>query len=99
MDGLSKTYGSTALCPSTAVAGAVGTVVLYPLLFFSGLWTPTADMSPFLRHISDFTPLNAAVQAMKDAMQGTFPAAGPLLVLAAYAVVFGVLAVRYFRWE
>jgi hypothetical protein len=36
---------------------------------------------------------------MKDAMQGTFPSARPLLVLAAYAVVFGVLAVRYPRWE
>jgi len=88
-----------ALCPSAAVAGAVGTVVLYPLLFFSGLWTPTADMSPFLRRLSGFTPLNAAVQAMRDAMQGTFPPARPLLVLAACAVICGALAVRYFRWE
>jgi hypothetical protein len=28
-----------------------------------------------------------------------FPPAAPLLVLAAYALVFGYLAKRFFRWE
>jgi len=32
-------------------------------------------------------------------MQGTFPAARPLLVMAAYAVVFGIAAIELFRWE
>jgi len=32
-------------------------------------------------------------------MQGHFPPARPLLVMAAYAVGFGVLAIRLFRWE
>ena len=32
-------------------------------------------------------------------MQGQFPPAMPLLVLAAYAVVFGFLARRLFKWE
>jgi hypothetical protein len=31
-------------------------------------------------------------------LQG-FPPVAPLLVLAAYAVVFGFLAKRFFRWE
>jgi hypothetical protein len=29
----------------------------------------------------------------------TFPSAQSLLVMTAYAVAFGFLAVRYFRWE
>jgi hypothetical protein len=32
-------------------------------------------------------------------MQGQFPPAEPLLVLAGYAVVFSLLARRFFRWE
>ncbi len=34
-----------------------------------------------------------------DTEKGAFPSAQSLLVMAAYALVFGILAVRYFRWE
>jgi hypothetical protein len=32
-------------------------------------------------------------------MQGSFPSAQPLLVMAAYTLLFSFLAVHYFRWE
>ena len=89
----------TAVAPSPPVAGVLGTVLLYPLLFFAGLWTPEQNLSPLLQHIGNYTPLGAAVQAMDAAMQGTFPAARPLLVMAAYAIVFGIAAIKLFRWE
>lgn len=89
----------TAVAPSPPVAGVLGTVLLYPLLFFAGLWTPRQDLSPLLQHIGNYTPLGAAVQAMDAATQGHFPPARPLLVMAAYAVVFGIAAVQLFRWE
>jgi hypothetical protein len=47
----------------------------------------------------NYSPLGAAVQAMNSAMQGNFPPARPLLVMAGYAVVLGLLAIRSFRWE
>jgi ABC-2 type transport system permease protein len=56
-------------------------------------------MVPVLRDIGDWTPLGAAVRALKNSMQGTFPSAQSLLVMTAYAVAFGFLAVRCFRWE
>ena len=88
-----------ALAPSPQIAAAIGTVLLYPLLFFAGMWTPKQNLSPVLQHIGNYTPLDAAVQAMDAAMQGHFPPTRPLLVMAAYAVVFGVAAIRLFRWE
>lgn len=88
-----------AVAPNQRTAAAIGTVLLYLLLFFAGLWTPRQTMSATMLHISNFTPLGAGVQGMQSSMQGTFPAAQPLLVLAAYAVVFGLAAVRLFRWE
>jgi len=36
---------------------------------------------------------------MLSSMQGSFPPAQPLLVMAAWAVVFGLAAVKLFRWE
>ena len=68
-------------------------------MFFAGLWLPRALMPGVLQGISDYTALGAAVETIQDSMQGQFPPAVPLLVLAGYAVVFGYLARRFFRWE
>jgi ABC-2 type transport system permease protein len=89
----------TAVAPSPQIAALAGTILLYPLLFFAGMWTPKQNLSPVMQHIGNYTPLGAAVQAMDAAMQGHFPPTRPLLVMAAYAVVFGVAAIRLFRWE
>jgi ABC-2 type transport system permease protein len=68
-------------------------------MFFAGLWLPRALMPPVLLDISNYSPLGPAVQAMQDSMLSGFPSVQPLLVLAGYAVVFGFLAKRFFRWE
>ena len=87
------------LARSGRVAGAVGTMVFLPLMFFAGLWMPQAVMPQALRSVGDHTPLGAAVAALQDSMTGQWPAASGLAVLAGYAVVFGLLAWRLFRWE
>jgi ABC-2 type transport system permease protein len=88
-----------AVARTSTGANVIGRVVFFPLMFFAGLWLPRAVMPPVLLDISNYTPLGAAVQAMQASMQSGFPPAAPLLVLAAYAVVFGYLARRFFRWE
>jgi ABC-2 type transport system permease protein len=94
---LGLTLGSVA--PGARVASGLGALLFFPLMFFAGLWIPRATMGDTLRHVSDFTPLGAAGQAIQDAMAGQWPAAQHLLVLAAYALIFTVAAVRVFRWE
>jgi len=84
---------------SGGVANGIGQLILYPALFFAGLWIPRAQMSPVLRNIGDWTPLGAAVKALQTSMLGGFPTAQSLLVMVAYAAIFGLLAVRFFRWE
>jgi ABC-2 type transport system permease protein len=88
-----------ALAPSGKVANAAGAITFFPMMFFAGLWVPRAVMPDVLRHVSDYTPLGAAVQALQDSARGQFPHALHLAVLAGYAVVFGVAATRLFRWE
>ena len=81
------------------VAGAVGTMIFLPLMFFAGLWVPQATMSAALRRVGDDTPLGAAVSALQHSMAGQWPSASGLVILAGYTVAFGVLAWRLFRWE
>jgi ABC-2 type transport system permease protein len=88
-----------ALAPTGRSAGVIGTILFFPLMFFAGLWIPRAQMPASLRQISDFTPLGAAVQALQDSMRGSWPHPMELAVLAGYAVVFTVAAIRFFRWE
>ncbi len=89
-----------ALSPNARVAGGVGPLLWFPLMFFGGLWVPREAMSDGLRQISDLTPVGAAVGALQDVTTGgTFPGAGLLAVLAAWTVVMTAVAVRGFRWE
>jgi ABC-2 type transport system permease protein len=88
-----------AVARSANAASVIGRIVFFPLMFFTGLWLPRAEMPPVLLDISNYTPLGAAVQAIQASMLQGFPPVTPLLVLAGYAVAFGYLAKRFFRWE
>ena len=76
-----------------------GAALFFPLMFFAGLWLPRQEMAAWLASVSNYSPLGAVSLAAQDAIGGTFPAAAVLLTLAGYAVVFGFVAARYFRWE
>jgi ABC-2 type transport system permease protein len=88
-----------AVARTARAASVIGGACFFPLLFFAGLWYPQQDMAPPLRDVSHFIPLGASVQALQNGMQGSFPPASSLLVLAGWALVAGFLAVRSFKWE
>ena len=88
-----------AVAPTGKAANAIGTLSFFPMMFFAGLWVPRAVMPDALRHISDYTPLGAAVQALQDSAAGHWPHALHLAVLAGYALIFGAISNRVFRWE
>jgi ABC-2 type transport system permease protein len=79
--------------------GMLAAVCFFPLMFFAGLFLPRAEMPRALLDVSNLTPLGAAVQAIQSSLLDGFPPIEPLLVLAAYTVLFSALAVRFFRWE
>jgi ABC-2 type transport system permease protein len=88
-----------AMSRTANAANVIGRLVFFPLMFFAGLWLPRAMMPGVLLDVSNYTPLGPAAQSIQDAMLTGFPPVAPLLVLAGYAVVFGFLAKRFFRWE
>jgi ABC-2 type transport system permease protein len=88
-----------AIARTANAASVIGRLAFFPMMFFAGLWLPRALMPDVLLTISNYTPLGAAVEAIQDSMLQGFPPVAPLLVLAGYALVFGFLARRFFRWE
>ena len=87
------------LATSQRVAGAIGGILFFPLMFFAGLWVPQQAMGPTLRSISQYTPLGAAVPSIINADFGRWPGTTHLLVLAAYTFIMLRIAIRFFRWD
>ncbi|GIF75199.1 ABC transporter permease [Asanoa siamensis] len=88
-----------AVTPTARAANAIGSVLFYVMMFFAGLWLPIEAMPPVLRHVSEATPLGAAVQALSEATAGDWPSAWRLPLLAGYVVVTALAGIRLFRWE
>jgi ABC-2 type transport system permease protein len=87
------------LAPTGKSAGAIGTLLFFPIVFFAGLWIPRHSMNDVLRTISDFTPLGAGVQSLQDAAAGHWPQLLHVAVMLGWTIVAGGLAARHFRWE
>jgi len=85
---------------STASTGqGMGMLLYFPLQFFAGVYIPLEVMPDTIGTISRYTPAGAAVESLADSWMATGPEASSLLVMAAYAAVAGLLAVRFFRWQ
>jgi ABC-2 type transport system permease protein len=89
----------TSVAPSQSTGNGITMGILYPLLFFAGVYVPIETLPSGLQTAALFTPVGAAVKALNSSMTGFFPSFVPLIVMAAYAVVFSFVAIRYFRWE
>jgi ABC-2 type transport system permease protein len=88
-----------ALVPTQAVSQPVAGVVTFGLMFLSGLWVNPAQIGDPLRTIMYYSPSGAAVKAVLDSAFNSGFSYPALLTMAVYAVIFGFIAIRYFRWE
>jgi len=88
-----------AFVPTASSGQAVGMLLYFPLLFFAGVYIPLQVMPQGILTVSNYTPSAAAVQALTTSWAGNVPATSSLVVMAAYVLVAGGLAVLFFRWD
>jgi ABC-2 type transport system permease protein len=88
-----------ALVPTQTVAQPVAGVFTFGLMFLSGLWVNPAQIGDPLRSIMYYSPSGAAVKAVLDSAFNGSLSYLALLTMAVYTVIFGFIAIRYFRWE
>lgn len=67
--------GLTVRTPEAATSG--GLIWLFPLTFISNAFVPSENMPSFLRHIADWNPFSATVQACRE-LFGNLPANYPV---------------------
>lgn len=88
--------------PSPDTTQPVVQLVMFPVLFVSGIWFTTDDFPGWLTALGDALPVKHLADALHQAAAaGSFSDAislGDLGALAAWAVVAGVLATRRFAW-
>lgn len=88
-----------AVAPTARSSTAIGMALFFPNMFLAGVYFPSDQMSPGLRQAGNFTPLGAALHALRDSWQGLGVRPEYLLVMAAYALVTAGIAARFFRWD
>lgn len=88
-----------AVSPNSRFAAGLGTVSVFVLWFFAGMWIPRSVFPGALATVADYTPSGAASQALLDAMGGGWPSTHAVLVLLGWAALCSVVAARAFRWE
>ena len=94
-------YLIAAVAPNPRMANIIGLLVLYPMMFLSGVFIPPEVMPETVRRISEFLPLTYAVELLRGLWFGN-PWSDYLLataVLLGVLVVCTALAARFFRWE
>ena len=83
------------------MAGALASILYFPMLVFSGATLPYEVMPPLMQRIADAMPLTQGIKLLKAASLG-LPVEGvalPIAVMAILALVCGGVALRFFRWE
>jgi ABC-2 type transport system permease protein len=88
-----------AVCASSRAATTVGFLLFFPSMFLAGVYVPREQLPPVLRHVGEYTPTGAGLQALRDSWTGGGPHPLHLAIMAAYATVAGLAAAKIFRWE
>jgi ABC-2 type transport system permease protein len=90
---------AAAVSPTARGAAGIGWLLFFPNMFLAGIYFPTEEMSPVMRQVGNLTPLGSALHAVRDSWMGIDPRLEYLGIMAAWALVAGTLAARFFRWE
>jgi ABC-2 type transport system permease protein len=89
------------IVPTARFAQPIGAIVLYPMIAFSGLFVPIADLPPMLRAVTRVLPLTYAVNLMQGILNGDGWLAhlGDVAALMVLFLIFTAISAKIFRWE
>ncbi len=89
------------VAPDTKTASVTASVLYFPMLIFSGATLPYEVMPTALQKAADILPLTQGIKLLKASSLG-LPMGSvwiPIAVMAAFMVICGGIAIRFFKWE
>jgi ABC-2 type transport system permease protein len=98
---LSMGFLIASLVPTARFAQPIATVILYPMIAVSGLFTPLDRLPPWLETLAHALPLTYAVSLLLGIWRGETWAAhtGDVAALIVTFALCTALSARVFRWE
>ena len=98
---LSVGFLIASIVPTARFAQPIGAIILYPMVGFSGLFVPIADLPPVLRAIARVLPLTYAVRLLEGIWNGDAWLAHltDVAALTGLFILFTAISARVFRWE
>lgn len=89
------------IVPTARFAQPIGSLILYPMLGVSGLFTPVDSLPPMLQTVARALPLTYAVSLLRGIWnnEGWLAHAGDVAVLTLVFAACTALSAKVFRWE
>ena len=86
------------VAPNPDAVAAIANCVMIPMAFLSGSFYPL-DLAPhWMTVVSKFLPLSYLNDAVREVLSGGYDLVIPLSALLGFAALFGVIALRTFKW-
>ena len=86
------------IAPSQRAASAISYPIFMGMLFLAGLWIQPSTIGNPLRTIMWYSPPGAAARTILYSIYNVVPPSMEFVALVVYAVIFSLVAVRFFRW-
>lgn len=89
------------IAPNTKMAGAIASILYFPMLILSGATLPYEVMPSALQKMANILPLTQGIKLLKSASLGlqSDNMFVPLLIMTMIAIVFIGISLKFFRWE
>lgn len=89
------------LAPDTKMASVVASILYFPMLIFSGATLPYEVMPSALQKVADILPLTHGIKLLKASSLGLSIELVwmPIVIMLAFMIVCGGIAIRFFKWE
>ncbi|MBP1904887.1 ABC-2 type transport system permease protein [Paenibacillus turicensis] len=89
------------IAPNPKIAGAIASLLYFPMLIFSGTTLPYEMMPSSLQKIADILPLTQGIKLLK-ATSLNLPIEGviiPIIVMVVIGALCICISLRFFKWE
>lgn len=89
------------VAPDSKSAGAIASILYFPMLIFSGATLPYEVMPLVLQNVADVLPLTQGIKILKSASLG-LPIenmAQPIMIMVCVAMICIAVSIRFFKWE
>jgi len=89
------------LAPDTKTAKGGASILYFPMLIFSGATLPYEVMPSALQKVADILPLTHGIKLLKASSLGLSIELVwmPIVIMLAFMIVCGGIAIRFFKWE